>query len=219
MNEYYRRRLPHFHPLRATYFITFRLVHSLPNHIIEQLKTEHEEYEKQLRERSDVKNGSALRVAVEEYHHAYFTAFDGFLDAQKEGNRWLADDSLAGVVRDALHHRDGMVYDLVCYTIMPNHVHMVCTLEGSSQSGWRTGRGSRSTPVTSMLHSLKRYTARECNKVLKREGVFWQQESYDRVIRNLQELDRTINYVLNNPVTAGLVNDRKDWKYSYCKYQ
>lgn len=69
-----------------------------------------------------------------------------------------------------------------------------------------------------MLHSLKRYTAMECNKVLQREGAFWQSESYDRIIRNEQELDRTITYVMNNPVKAGLVKKMKDWEYSYCMY-
>lgn len=218
MKEYYRRNLPHFHPQYATFFITFRLVHSLPYHILDQLKQEYAEYEERLKISLDMSDKEALRIALEEYHHAYFVAFDTFLDEQREGNRWLANFAVANVVRDAIHYRDGKVYDLICYTIMPNHVHLLCTLKSSAPFEHDTNHGSRVTPVTTMLHSLKRYTARECNKVLQREGAFWQSESYDRINRNEQELDRTIMYVMNNPVKAGLVKQMKDWEYSYCMY-
>ena len=51
--------------------------------------------------------------------------------------------------------------------------------------------------------------------MLKREGAFWQSESYDHVVRNDVELKRIIAYVLNNPVKAGLVENWQDWPYSY----
>lgn len=72
-------------------------------------------------------------------------------------------------------------------------------------------------PVTKILHSIKSYTALECNKLLDRKGTFWQSESYDRVIRSSDELENTIRYVLNNPVKAGLVEEWTNWPHSYCK--
>lgn len=45
---------------------------------------------------------------------------------------------------------------------------------------------------------------------------FWQPESFDRLIRDANDLDQKIKYVLNNPVKAGLVKHWKDWLYSYC---
>lgn len=45
----------------------------------------------------------------------------------------------------------------------------------------------------------------------------WQHESFDRVIRDAEELESTIRYVLNNPVKAGLVDEWQDWPFSYCK--
>ncbi len=65
---------------------------------------------------------------------------------------------------------------------------------------------------------LKGSTARECNKLLKRTGAFWQHESYDHVVRNEDELRRIVEYVLNNPVKAGLVEVEEDWMWSYCIY-
>ena len=47
-----------------------------------------------------------------------------------------------------------------------------------------------------------------------KEG-FWDAESYDHFVRDDAELARIINYVLNNPVQAGLVKDWRDWKWSW----
>ncbi|HEX6982417.1 MAG TPA: transposase, partial [Balneolaceae bacterium] len=100
-------------------------------------------------------------------------------------------------------------YDLYAFTIMPNHVHLVfrhLNISKSSEYG-----------VTSIMQSIKSYTALECNKVLGRKGVFWQSESYDRVIRDQNELEKTIRYTLNNPVKAGLIDHWQEWSYNYCK--
>ncbi|MAU00364.1 MAG: hypothetical protein CL608_24750 [Anaerolineaceae bacterium] len=61
------------------------------------------------------------------------------------------------------------------------------------------------------MHSLKRYTAVEANKVLGRQGQFWQHESYDHIVRDEAELQRIRQYVLNNPVKAGLVDSAEQW--------
>jgi len=55
------------------------------------------------------------------------------------------------------------------------------------------------------------------NRELNRTGSFWHEESYDRLIRNADELNNTIQYTLNNPVNINLVKDWRDWLHSYCK--
>jgi len=66
------------------------------------------------------------------------------------------------------------------------------------------------------MHSLKARSARECKLILSRSGQFWEQESFDHVIRP-GKFDATVRYVLNNPVKAGLVNDWRDWRGNYCR--
>ena len=68
------------------------------------------------------------------------------------------------------------------------------------------------------MYSFKRYTAYEANLILGRKGPFWQHESYVHFIRPEAELERTVKYVLYNPVKANLVKEQTDWKWSYCKY-
>ena len=65
------------------------------------------------------------------------------------------------------------------------------------------------------MQSLKRYTAREANKILKRHGSFWQAESYDHVIRDADEYASISHYVRQNPVKAGLVRRAEDWPWTY----
>ena len=69
------------------------------------------------------------------------------------------------------------------------------------------------------MFSIKRYTARQANIILNREGNFWQHESYDHIVRNETELSNIIRYILMNPVKAGLVSDWREWQWNYCKFE
>ena len=64
------------------------------------------------------------------------------------------------------------------------------------------------------MHSLKSFTGRECNRLLGREGAFWQEESYDHWVRDPDDLNRIIEYVESNPVKAGLCESPADFVYS-----
>jgi hypothetical protein len=46
-------------------------------------------------------------------------------------------------------------------------------------------------------------------EILGRRGAFWQREYYDRLIRNGDELERAVRYVVRNPERAGL----KGWRW------
>jgi putative transposase len=203
---FYRRRLPHVQPPEATLFITFRLADSLPQSVIEGLRAERQRVEKAIDRISD-HDERIRRDYLEE--RRLFGRWDEALDTSQQGPRWLADSRIATLMVESLHYRDDQVYTLHAFCIMPNHVHLVCTplekADGTCHS------------LTAILHSLKRYTAREANKVLGRQGTFWQQESYDHVVRDEGEFERIVGYVFNNPVKAGLVSTQEEWPWSYCR--
>jgi REP element-mobilizing transposase RayT len=131
------------------------------------------------------------------------------LDGAGTGPTWLKKDNVAHIVRDTLHFYDDKRYDLYAYCIMANHVHLVFKhIDNLKDAKY---------PITDIMHSIKSYTALQCNRILNREGAFWQIESYDRVIRNQDELETKIRNTLNNPVKAELTKHWKDWPFSYCK--
>src|SRR5688572_12801582 len=196
--EFYRRRLPHLQIEGATYFVTFRLKDSLPIDILQKLSQEFERIKRLPNDK------------IEIGQKRWFEKFDNYLDQVLAGESFLSDSQIATVTEEAIHYRNSKVYDLVSFCVMPNHVHLICRpLENEKDKFYS---------LTEILHSLKRHTARQSNLILKRSGSFWQDESYDHIIRNEVELERTIKYVLHNPVKANLVNAQKDWRWAYCKY-
>ena len=50
--------------------------------------------------------------------------------------------------------------------------------------------------------------------MLGRTGRFWQHESYDRVVRGENELQRIINFIEYNPVKAALCEQPDQWEFS-----
>lgn len=196
--EFYRRRLPHIQIAGSTYFVTFRLINSLPKEALEKLAEETASIKKLPKDNVDLEQ------------RRWFGKFDDFLDRVLCGEAHLKNEQIAELVAEAIRYRDGKVYDLEAFCIMPNHGHLVCTpLEKDKDVYYG---------LTEILQSFKRHTARQSNLVLGRSGAFWQDESYDHIVRDQAELDRIIKYVIYNPVKAGLVSDWMNWKWTYCKY-
>lgn len=92
---------------------------------------------------------------------------------------------------------------------MSNHCHMEITPFQKEDGTY--------IAMSAIMHSLKSYTARRANKLLNREGQFWQQESYDHYARHPEEAERIAIYIANNPVNAGLVEKWEDWPWTYWK--
>jgi hypothetical protein len=59
---HYRRKLPHYQPIRAKLFVTYRLAGSLPEHLVEKLRLEQEQKEKELAKIKDINERKQLRL-------------------------------------------------------------------------------------------------------------------------------------------------------------
>ncbi len=189
---FYQRHLPHYQPAGATLFITFRLAGSLLQEALQRLDREARQ---RLSEIDRLLDPNAQNQAEYVLQKQLFGLWDAELDSIQHGPRWLSDPAIARMLCDALHFRDGRVYTLDAYCVMPNHVHLVVTplpAEGGVYS------------ISKIMQSLKGYTARQANQILGRQGDFWQHESYDHVVRDAAEFKRIVNYVLENPARAGL---------------
>ncbi len=107
------------------------------------------------------------------------------------GSCWLKDERIAHLVQDALLHFDGIRYSLHGWVIMPNHVHVVFSPHEPHR-------------LADILHSWKSYTAKQANRLLGHTGAFWQEDYFDRFMRDESELNDTLTYLAYNPVVAGL---------------
>jgi putative transposase len=217
MENYYRRHLPHYQPPEATYFTTFRLAGSLPAKVIKQLLLEREERTKKFRM---IKNAGQRREWIHRSRVAHLERLEKAFERSSYGPHWLQQPAIAEIVELAIKFRDGTKYDLYAYCLMPNHVHLVFNLLGNECAGLSEDAADAtalSHPVTDILGSLKKHTALEANRILGRRVAFWRGESYDHVVRDGDELERILWYVILNPVKARLVKSWQDWKWSCCK--
>jgi REP element-mobilizing transposase RayT len=203
----YRRHLPHFQPPEATLFITSRLADSIPVEVQKQLRAEAERVEAALTRISDPQK-RAQQTYLEQ--RRLFGKWDTLLDTPKSGPTWLSEPAIAELLIESLHYRDGRVYTLDAFCVMPNHVHVVYTPLRKADGSYHA--------MSAIMQSLKGRTAYKANSLLGRRGDFWQHENYDHVVRDEAELQRIIRYVLNNPVKAGLVQKWQDWSWTYSKY-
>ncbi len=186
-----RLYVPHFDQPHIIQLITIRLNDAVPQELIERWKNELDWAEKMP---ADDLRRSALRIRIQKYED------EGY------GACWLGDERIASIVEQTILHFDGTRYRVLAWCIMPNHVHVVVRIwEGNS--------------LESILHSWKSYIAHRANKILGRSGAFWFREYHDRYIRNDQHLADAIEYVESNPVKAGLVRAKQEWKWSSVKYR
>lgn len=162
---------------KALQSITFRLYDSLPKEVIEEIKLKLDINEDD--DSCDSIQYQRLRQKIAEYEDAGY------------GQCFLRDKRIAAIMQDTLKHFDGERYQLMCWCIMPNHVHVLIEVN----EGWSLSR---------IMHGWRSYTAKEANRILGRTGKFWMEEYYDRYIRDDNHLQKTINYILNNPANAGL---------------
>jgi putative transposase len=208
MTVVYRRNLPHIHPSHATFFVTFRLAGSLPLEVIKRLREEFQAEERRLKQ---TLSGTALRTERYKIQKQFFGRYDEWLDRLAEGPDRLRQPEIAQIVMDEIRRLDGLHYDLLACCIMPNHVHLLVDMARFDHPESK----DHPSALSHALHLLKGRTARYANQRLARRGKFWQDESYDHVVRDEAELQRIFWYIVNNPVKAGLVTDWQEWHYTY----
>jgi REP element-mobilizing transposase RayT len=146
-------------------------------------------WKQELSQLSSDKLDAELRQRIEHY-----------LD-QGYGESWLKNAQIDLMAQEALLYFDGRRYKLSAWVVMPNHIHLIITPHDAPA-------------LPEILHSPKSYMAHEANKLLHREGQFWQEDYFDRYIRDAKHFSAAVAYVENNPVKAHLCRRATDWPYS-----
>ena len=193
---HHRDHLPHLKREGASYFVTFRLAGTLPAEVLVRLKAERENI---LAQALAAKRPLTWHEQ-EELFRWYSTRVDNHLDAG-HGDCWLKRPEIAQVVAAALRFHAGIRFDLPAWVVMPNHVHAVV-------------RPLPRFSLSQILHSWKGFSAAGANKLLHRQGEFWQGESYDHLVRDEEDMHRCCHYTTMNPVNAGLCARPEDWRWS-----
>ncbi len=184
--------LPHWYRAGATYAVTFRLEDSFPASVLENYRREKELLARQLAEAKTAGDQEKIDFISNELSLLYRNRIESALD-EGQGEAWMTDSRIGKIVADSILHFAGDRYDLGAWCVMPNHVHLIISPKAGHD-------------LAGILHTIKRHSASEANKVLGRTGAFWQKESYDHMIRDADDYWNQRIYILGNPKSAGLVN-------------
>ncbi|HXM44278.1 MAG TPA: transposase [Bryobacteraceae bacterium] len=130
-----------------------------------------------------------------------FVAVDRLLDACTDGPSFLRRKEIAEMMVAALRHGDCELqrYELHSFVVMPNHVHLLVTPH---------------VLAAKWLGPLKGFTGHQANRMLGTHGPFWQEESFDRLVRSDAQFDRIRDYIEQNPVKAGLAGSAEEFRWS-----
>jgi REP element-mobilizing transposase RayT len=153
------------------------------------------------------KSKSRLEKAKKDYQIAlrkYSLAFDKILNTSNSPNLSLIKEMNRNVIEEALLFWEGKRLTNHAWCIMTNHVHWVLSVS-------KNGGNGMPVYLEDILHSVKLFTARRINENENKTGQFWEHESFDTTIRDERHFSNVFNYVINNPVAAGLVADWHDW--------
>ncbi len=71
--------------------------------------------------------------------------------------------------------------------------------------------------LAKIMDAIKGAAAHKINRALGRKGRVWQAKSFDHVLRSSEGLDAKIQYLIENPVRAGLVQEWKQYPWLWTK--
>ena len=104
------------------------------------------------------------------------------------------------LVRDVLlQAAENYRVELAAYTILPNHLHLVCSAGTRGLSGFIQAFKSCVTKAIRSKH---------------KEGSPWQARFFDHKIRREESLHQKCEYVWLNPVRRGLVQTAENYPWS-----
>ena len=218
----------------GVFFVTLRMRDALPESFGQNLALQY--YTKQLK----FAQHPDCKAQLHQARKRLFVSYDEALCLEKYGHPYLKDAALAHIVAEEIRRHDGTDYDLLAYSILPNHVHLLLDLRHMM------AEDPALDDLESFLHKPLRHTVRKIQDTteppLKKalrllgphldpttfqkhntkgsvhlEGKFWHERSFDFQVFDSTTFEKIAQFILQNPVNAELVSNWKEWPFSYWK--
>ena len=144
----------------------------------------------------------------------------------------ILDDTSKQIIYDAIIYQDKKKCRLYSFVIMPDHVHIILQPIEINQGQYinlslimQAIKGFASKQIIKHINIMNTQTppsvlpktiadTQTGASVLPIKHIF-QSESFDRIIRNKEELNEKMNYILNNPVKNGLIDNGFNYNWYY----
>ncbi len=186
--------LPHWDQEGATYFITWRTVDSIPREVWLRWRAERDAWLEKHGIHPTAKDWRWHVEQLSDEERQDFRRFSKELEDELDachGECVLRKPELAEIVAGALRFFDGERYELGDFVVMPNHVHLLVG-------------GMARDAMLKQVESWKKWSAIKINEALGQRGRFWQDESFDHLVRSEASFGKFRQYIAENPVKAKL---------------
>jgi len=130
-------------------------------------------------------------------HKVFFITFSTY-------KRRILPEAVRQIVIETCLAGNGKKFRLYGVVVMPDHVHLVL-------SPLSDPNGSFS--IAEIMQAIKGASAHRINRALRRKGKVWEEESFDRVLRREENIGDKLDYILWNPVGAGLVRNPLEYRW------
>jgi len=107
----------------------------------------------------------------------------------------------------AIRHWHGIKWQIFAAVVMPDHVHALAQPLNQPAEG--------TFSLAEIIHSIKRFSARKINQGRGVRGSLWQEERFDRIVRDEAEFLEKWQYIRNNPVKAALASTPEEYPWLY----
>ena len=192
-----RGYLPHYDSLGMLQSITFRLADSLPENTLLKLQAK-------LDALPANKQEIQKRIQIE-----------NLLDSGY-GSCALQNFEMAQIMESTLIKFHNERYNLIAWCIMPNHVHVLIEAKDSLSKiiqSWKSYTGKWAFKNNDRL-KLGLHMQKNAELGLGVPRKFWMRDYWDRFIRDDSHFNKTVEYIHQNPVKAGLCENAEDWIWS-----
>jgi REP element-mobilizing transposase RayT len=133
--------------------------------------------------------------------YAYFVTI-----CTKNKTEYFLNKEIAEIVETSINFRISKnEITVICYCIMPDHIHMLFSLNENYEHD-----------LSTWVSSFKRFISHLVNAKFMIADL-WHINYYDHIVRNDESLENIVEYILNNPVRKNLVTDWKDYPFSKIK--
>ena len=186
------RHYPHWELSDAIYHICFRLRDSVPRKCIKEWIGERNLLMAQMQLKKELDSMDIWRLQY------YFSSkIESYID-RGYGSCIFQDFESAKIMAETLQNKNGILYDLYAWCIMPNHIHVLASL-------------CQGNTLTKMVGAWKSVSAHLLNRRRHTMGRLWNEDYYNRIIRTGDDYARIKEYIWKNPDVAGL----SDWPWRW----
>ena len=122
--------------------------------------------------------------------------------------RTILPEQARDIVVETCLRGNEKLFHLYGLIVMPDHVHVLLTPSVNEL-------GTASIPQ--IMQTIKGTSSHGINKLLNRKGRVWQEESFDYALRREERAEEKLQYMLDNPVRAGLVGYWSEYRWIWLR--